>query len=95
MRLKWMRKARADLFGIHDYIAKHDPDAADRVAREIEMAAIRLKSFPQLGRPAHAVEVRLMQVPGLPYLLPYCVRSEFIEILAVFDQRRDRPPEWT
>ncbi len=95
MRLKWLRRARADLFGIHDYIAKHDPDAADRVAREIEMAAIRLKSFPQLGRPAHAVEVRLMQVPGLPYLLPYRVRGKFIEIVAVFDQRRERPPEWT
>jgi hypothetical protein len=36
-----------------------------------------------------------MQVPGLPYLLPYRVSGETIEILAVFDERRERPVEWT
>jgi plasmid stabilization system protein ParE len=94
MRLKWLRRARADLFSIHDYIAKHNPDAADRVAAEILRAALQLKVFPHLDRPAQRSDLRLRQVPGLPYLLPYWVKGELIEIIAVFDERRERPEEW-
>jgi plasmid stabilization system protein ParE len=94
MRLKWLRQARSDLFAIHDFIASNNPQAPERVSREIAVAALRLKAFPQIGRPAHRTDLRLMQVPGLPYLLPYRISSETIEILAVFDERRERPVEW-
>lgn len=94
MRLKWLRKARSDLFSIYDFIAAHNPEAAERISRDITHAALRLKAFPQLGRPAHRSDLRLMQVPGLPYLLPYRVAGETIEILAVFDERMERPAEW-
>lgn len=95
MRLKWLRQARTDLFSIHDFIAAHNPQAAERISQDISRAALRLKMFPQLGRAAHRSDVRLMQVPGLPYLIPYRVTGETIEILAVFDERMQRPDEWT
>jgi toxin ParE1/3/4 len=95
MRLKWLGKARGDLFSIHDFIKAYNPDAAERVSKEITRAALRLKAFPQLGRPSDRMGVRLMQVPGLPYLLPYRVSGDIIEILAVFDERWERPEEWT
>ncbi|CAN5244221.1 hypothetical protein BH10PSE7_BH10PSE7_42840 [soil metagenome] len=49
--------------------------------------------FPELGRASDRVDIRLLQVPRTPYLLPYRVIDSDIEILAVFDQRRDRPAE--
>jgi toxin ParE1/3/4 len=94
VRLKWERESLLNLVAIHDYICQHDPRAAESVAQRIQATAFNLKSFPLLGRPAEIGDVRLLQVPGLPYLLPYHVKGDVIHILAVFDERRKRPPEW-
>lgn len=94
MKLKWGRQALADLARIDDYIAQFNPGAAKRITREITLAAKRLKSFPQFGRAAHRSALRLLQVPGRPYLLPYRVSNDTVEILAVIDERMERPPEW-
>jgi plasmid stabilization system protein ParE len=63
--------------------------------KAIAAAARRLTVFPQLGRASDRLDIRLLQVPGLPYLLPYRVVEDEIEIVAVFDERMERPPEWT
>jgi len=62
---------------------------------DISGAARRLVMFPQLGRPSDHIGIRLLQVPGRHYLLPYRLDGGDIEILAVFDERQERPPEWT
>lgn len=89
MRLRWQRRALADLFQIQAYIAQHNPDAADTVAREIQNAAIRLKQFLRLGHVSDIIGIFELQVPGRPYVLPYRIADDIIQILAVFDQRRD------
>ena len=94
MRLKWERMALLNLHAIHDYICQHDTRAVQNIAQQIQDSAVNLKSFPLLGRPAEIGDVRLLQVPGLPYLLPYRVINDTIHILAVFDERQRRPPEW-
>lgn len=94
MNLTWRRRALRQLDLIYDYISQFDPAAADTVSLAIEEAAIRLKSFPRLGRPSHKTDVRLLQVPGRPYLLPYRLTNNSVEILAVVDERMERPPEW-
>jgi plasmid stabilization system protein ParE len=83
------------LLGIYRYIAVRDPFAAEKIMKTIAAAARRLAVFPQLGRPSDRSDVRLLQVPGMPYLLPYRVAEEEIEIIAVFDEWMERPPEWT
>lgn len=89
MRLRWKKRPLNDFFAIKAYIAKHNPGAADRVGAEIQAAAIRLKQFPRLGHPGERIGVLELQVPGRPYTLPYRVTGELIEILSVFDQRRN------
>ncbi len=89
MRLRWQRRALSDLFAIQAHIARHNPAAADAVGWEIQTAAMRLKQFPNLGHSGEWIGVRELQVPGRPYVLPYRLNGEIIEILAVFDQRRD------
>ena len=94
MRLVWSLKSRVDLASIRDYILLRNPAAAEKVVGLIISSALRLEFFPQLGRAAEISEVRLLQVAGLPYLLPYRVWNDDIEILAVFDERQERPEEW-
>jgi plasmid stabilization system protein ParE len=50
---------------------------------------MRLKQFPNLGHVGEWIGVRELQVPGRHNVLPYRLNGEIIEILAVFDQRRD------
>lgn len=94
MRLVWAGTSLSDLASIRKYIAERNPAAADRIANDIDKSAQFLKSFPLLGRPTHLSDIRLLQVPNLPYLIPYRVRGEIIEILAVFDERQERPGGW-
>jgi toxin ParE1/3/4 len=95
MKLIWRLQARIDLLNIHSFLSNRNPAAADRIAAEIYTAAKRLEQFPQLGRQGIWGDVRLMQVPRRPYLLPYRVSGDYVEILAVIDERMERPPEWT
>ena len=95
MRLVWSENSKADVLGIYHYIASQDTSAAQRLMESIAATARRLSTFPELGRASDRVDIRLLQVPRTPYLLPYRVIDGDIEILAVFDQRRARPPEWT
>lgn len=89
MRLKWRRRANLDFQRIRRHIARANPLAAMQVSRDIQAAADRLVNFPELGHAGEHIGVREMQVPGRPYLLPYRIQGDVIEILAVFDQRRD------
>ena len=89
MRLRWKKRALNQFFAIHRFIAKRNPAAAQGVLSDIEKAAHRLKEFPRLGHPGERVGVWELQVPGTSYVLPYRIVGEMIEILAVFDQRRN------
>ena len=89
MRVIWQRRALRQFFAIHDYIATNDPVAAGQIVLEIEAAIERLIAFPFLGRTGDIVGIRLLQIPGRPYVLPYRIVDDAIEITAVFDQRRD------
>lgn len=57
------------------------------------LAAVeRLAELPNLGRPGRLLGTRELVVPGTPYVIPYRVRSERLEIIAVFHQRQQWPP---
>ena len=89
MRVKWQRRALRQLIAIHESIAANGPAAADRIAFEIDQSAQKLKSFPLLGRQSDKIGLRLLQVPGRPYVLIYSITPDVIDIASVFDQRRN------
>lgn len=94
MRLLWTRSARADLAAISSYIAVRNPQAAKKIIEEIDQTARLLLEFPDLGRLNGKGNCRLLQVSGRPFLMPYRVLGDAITILAVFDERQERPKEW-
>jgi toxin ParE1/3/4 len=94
MKLVWLPRAVADLQEARAYIAEHDPQAARAIAQKIRKLVAHLKARPRLGRPADVDGIRQISVPGLPYLIPYRVKDDRIEILRVFHTAQERPENW-
>lgn len=91
MKLRWSSRAIRRLASIHDYIAKDSPAAANRVAAVIVQSALRLQKFPGMGRPGRVEGTRELVVPGLPYILPYRVVDDVIQIASVIHTSRKWP----
>jgi toxin ParE1/3/4 len=91
VKLRWSRRAIRRLASIHDYIAKDSPAAAAGVAAVIVEAALRLQKFPYIGRPGRIEDTRELVVPGLPYIIPYRVVDDVIQIASVIHTSRKWP----
>ncbi len=91
MRVRWTAPALRDVEDIGDYIARDDPAAAARVVSRIFEQLTVLESHPEIGRPGRVPETRELVIPGLPYIAPYRVRDDRVELLAVFHGARRWP----
>ena len=92
MRLRWTRLAESDLDDIADYIGQDSPAAAARVVLElIDQTEALLTRHVALGRPGRVLGTRELVVAGLPYVIPYRVRENNIEILRVLHTSRRWP----
>ena len=94
MELRWSPRAVRDLQDIRLYLSEHDPNAAQKVVKTIRHTVQLLLEYPQLGVQTRVEGVYEKQVPNLPFLIPYRLRDETIEILAVFDTRQIKPEGW-
>jgi toxin ParE1/3/4 len=96
MRVVWLPFAQHDLASIiayHEAVASKD--IANQIARRIVHSATTLLDNPHLGRPSDSVQgIHELHIPKLPYLLPYRVVADRIEILRVFHEAQDRPFTW-
>ena len=94
--LVWLPRAQRELQDILEYYSRDAGQAvAIRLIQRIVRSAEILLDFPRLGKPSQYMEqVRELQVPQLPFLVPYRLRDSRIEILTVFDERRQRPRTW-
>ena len=91
MRVRWLRVALANLEAEADYIGEDSPAAARRMVQRIFRAVNLLKKNPAMGRPGRVAGTREVVVAGTPYVLPYRVRANAVEILRVFHAARRWP----
>jgi plasmid stabilization system protein ParE len=91
MRLIWSPFAQANLRDINSYYGSRNSRATAKLIGRIFRSADNLLQYPNLGKPNAFKTCRLLQVPKTAYVLPYRVMPDGIEILAVFDQRQDKP----
>ena len=87
----WSPRAIRHLTALRAYIARDNPDAAARVALTILNSVERVAELPNLGRPGRLAGTRELVVPGTPYVIPYRVGRERLEIIAVFHGRQRWP----
>jgi len=87
----WSPRAIGHLVDLRAYIARENPAAAGRTAATLLAAIDRLAHLPNLGRSGRVSGTRELVVPGTPYAVPYRLRGEFLEIIAVFHGRQSWP----
>jgi toxin ParE1/3/4 len=82
-RLTRTAQAEIDLIEIWTYVARDNPDAADRLLDRIEDACVRLAETPHLGpaRPDLAADLRYFVVGE--YLILYRERGRNVEIVRI------------
>jgi addiction module RelE/StbE family toxin len=91
MRIRWLDDAVDDLVEISDYIANDNPNAARNVAQRIKNSVNSLKEHQGIGRLGRVEGTRELVVSGLPYIIPYRVKNNVIEILHVLHGARTWP----
>lgn len=91
MRVGWLKRALHNLGEEAELIARDDPKAAAKVVLRIERVVELLAEHPEIGRPGRVSGTRELVVPGTPYLVPYRIKGDHVEILRVFHGRRRWP----
>jgi toxin ParE1/3/4 len=91
VQVRWLTRALKNLDEEAEYIARDDREAAARIVERIATAVERLASYPASGRPGRVPGTRELVIAGTPYVIPYRVRRDTVEILRVFHGRRKWP----
>jgi toxin ParE1/3/4 len=89
MRIIILDEARDDIGAIERYIRRDSPAAARRVMRELRDRIDLLADQQHLGRNGRWPHTRELVVP--PYVIPYQVRNETVEVLRVLHGTREWP----
>lgn len=90
LRVKWIRRALLDLDEVEAYIAQDDPLSAAEVVVRVVRAVSLLKEHPGLGRTGRVPGTRELVVPNTPFIVPYRVKDETVQILRVYHASRNR-----
>lgn len=95
MTLIWAPEALQDLAEIRGYIAEHNPTAAIRVVRRIvDLVSTQLPQSPNSGRIGRVAGTRELVVSKTPFVVPYRIGSDGIEVLRVLHAARAWPSDF-
>jgi toxin ParE1/3/4 len=88
MPIRWTELAIFDLEQAREYIMQTSPEKAIAVIDRIENSLETLQDFPQMGRPGRVSGTRELVILKTPFILPYRIQADYIEILAVIHGAR-------
>ena len=95
MKIVWSPEAIEDLISLRAYIAEDDPTAARRVALHIVRNVEQLlPNHPHMGRPGRVPGTRELVIPNTPYIVPYRLRDQTIQIVRVYHSARRWPDKF-
>lgn len=92
MIIKWLKTALKNLDNEAEYIALENPQAAKSIVKKIILTVNILRENPALGKAGRIVGTRELVIANTPYLIPYRIKNNTIEILRVFHCSR-KPPK--
>jgi toxin ParE1/3/4 len=91
VKIVWTESARQDLRQVIEYIAGDSPKAASKLLSVIKERAALLQDNPHMGRMGRVDGTRELVIAGTEYILPYRMKDNQIQILAVFHGARQWP----
>ena len=83
LRLEYSAQYFRRLDDLHEHIASENPAAAGRVVSLIRAAVARLSATPAIGRPGRVDGTRELVIAGTPYIVPYRVKGDAVQIITV------------
>jgi plasmid stabilization system protein ParE len=90
-RLEYAPRYFRRLEDIHEHIAADNRIAATRMIERIRAAVTRLAASSALGRPGRVTGTRELVIPGTPYIVPYRVKGEVVQIITILHGAQQWP----
>lgn len=94
MRIKWLQKAKKNLDAATNYLAKDDPEAAQKMYAHIRRNVQSLGEHPEMGRPGRFFGTRELVIRDYPFIVPYRIRGKEVQVLRVFHTSQKLPDKW-
>ncbi|PKN16418.1 MAG: type II toxin-antitoxin system mRNA interferase toxin, RelE/StbE family [Deltaproteobacteria bacterium HGW-Deltaproteobacteria-23] len=91
MRVKWLRLAIADLDELEAWIVRDNPTAAAAMLLKIARTVSLLAAHPGIGRAGRIPGTKELVIPDAPYIVPYRVKGNVVEVLRVYHTSRQWP----
>ena len=91
MRIVWTRQASRELDAIGDYIRRQSPAAANRTVARIVHQINMLAELPHIGRVGRVADTHELVITNTPYIVPYRIRDNQVEVLSVIHTARRWP----
>jgi addiction module RelE/StbE family toxin len=82
-RLEYAPRYFRRLEDIHERIEADNPDAASRFVARIRAAITRLAASPALGRLGRVAGTRELVISSTPYIVPYRVKGDVVQIITI------------
>jgi len=82
-RLEYAPRYFRRLEDIRERIAADNPRAATHMIERIRAAVTRLAASPALGRPSRVADTRELVIPHMPYIVPYRVKGDVVQIITI------------
>ncbi len=94
MDIRLSQEAEQDLIEIFDYILEDNPSAAEKVLDIIQQEIMHLSNHPHLGKPGRLPKTRELVLSNTPFIVPYQVNGNTLEILRVYHSARRWPEKF-
>lgn len=94
MRIKWLLKATKNLDTAASYVARYNPEVAQKMYAHIRKSVEALIEHPEMGRPGRIFGTRELVIVGYPFIVPYRIRGNEVHIIRVFHTSQQLPEKW-
>ena len=94
MRIRWLRAAKKNLDDAASYIAQDDPETAQKMYANIRKSVEMLIHHPDMGRPGRIFGTRELVITNYPFIVPYRIKKNEIQIIRVFHTSQQLPDNW-
>lgn len=91
MNIIWSDLALDDLESLRAFMSKDSPKAARKTALAILALIETLPDAPHIGRPGRIPGTRELVVPNTPFIVPYRVHANAVQILRIYHGARRWP----
>jgi plasmid stabilization system protein ParE len=95
MRIEYTEVAISDLIRLREFIAEHNPQAAQKAAAKLSAGIKSLAQQPRLGYPVMGAPdpEKIRDLILHPYIVRYTVLPQSLLILRIWHQKEEREDE--